>query len=113
MIAAISSEVVTGRRIKLRDGFTLRSATRRARLRDPAFPGVWGRAPAAPQHRWGLELLAGCTADGSLAAPPALAARPFGRGCAAAVSAPACSRDAHLSPVAQPVGAVHDDELPG
>src|SRR6187402_212451 len=112
MIAAISSEVATGRRIKMRDGFTLRSTTRRARLPDPAFPGVWGSAPAAPQHRWGLELLAGCTADGSLAAPPALAARPFGRGRAAAVRAPARSRDAHFSPVTQSVGAVYNDELP-
>src|SRR4051812_2814169 len=95
MIAAISSEVATGRRMKRRDGFT---------------PG-----------------LASCQFFGSLAALPATAAPAFGLGVfgrgvfglgrvTARVVAPlglaASSRDAHLGAVAQPIGAIDNDDLP-
>src|SRR4051794_19212371 len=111
MIAVISSAVATGRRMKTRDGFTPGSASRRSSRRGAA--------------------------DGSLAAPPAIAARAFGlrmfglrvfghrRGTTLSVAPPraalfgsgpfgsaAGSRDPHLGAVAQPVGAIDNDDLP-
>src|SRR3954463_3076283 len=87
MIAAISSDVATGRRMKRRDGFTHGSTACWISCR---------KNPAA-----------------SLAAPSTMAARAFaGRGRGTALRTPACSRDPHLRAVTQPVGAINDDHLP-
>src|SRR4051794_33549015 len=104
MIAAISSEVATGRRMKTRDGFTTGSASRRFFCRF-FHPGA---------------------AVGSLAASPAIAPRAFalrvfglgmirlgmigrGRGLAlgiAPLGIATGARNPHLGAVAQPIGAI-------
>ena len=97
MIAAISSEVATGRRMKMRDGFTRRSAVAAVHCRIGPSPG---HSPPRPA----VAAAAGVGAG----AAPAAAAVPAG-----AAAAPACAaRDTHLGAVLQPVGAVDDNHLP-
>src|SRR6185312_577388 len=90
MIAAISSEVATGRRIKGRDGF------------------IAGDSLVAPLASLSLSL---SLALASLA-PARLAIRGSRRG-GAVRRRRAAAGDVYLGPLLEPVGAVDNDDLPG